>query len=220
MKSNFHHPAFRSVVRLALPVMGVVLLVSACGSATADPGPTSKPPTLAAKAAPAGATSTGSVAADPQAVYSEFSECIRSNGFPDFEDLSIDAFSALPQDGSDQAQGAKVFREEMAKRGVDISVPANGILLSTCGPVLQSLRRDSSLASSNDTQRTQITEFAACVRSFGISDWPDPDFQLNGQLGYSLDQIRGQDFTLPEWQAVGRRCDPKGDVKTIFAGAA
>jgi hypothetical protein len=95
-----------------------------------------------------------------------FSGCIRSHGVPNFPDP--DSSGALPKVGPQQL-GVSSSQFEAAQ------IACASLLQPSDAQVLQTLRG--------------MRDFARCMRSHGVPDWPDPTTDSNGQPVFDL---RGQ----------------------------
>jgi hypothetical protein len=134
----------RRAAGLATLLGGIVLLASACGSSGLGAARTGS-----GKAAPSG----------PSAVA--YAACIRSHGVPDFPDPQSagagssgsagDSGSFDP--GSPQFQGAQQACKKLAPRG-GVSTGSRGALSSA--------------------DQAKLLRFAQCMRSHGITNFPDP----------------------------------------------
>lgn len=129
---------------------GLVLLAAACGGSASR------------QLAPAGPSPSASSASEQGNLLRRalaFSACMRSNGVPSFPDASSsnETSSGLPKVGLHQL-GVSSSRFEAAK--------------GACARLLQHGGQVSSAAS----QRTlrSLVGFAVCMRSHGVSGWPDP----------------------------------------------
>jgi hypothetical protein len=155
---NTHPRARRAAAAAAL--LGTLALVAACGSSSSD------------EKAPASSRSEQA---------RKFSQCMRSNGLPDFPDP--DANGELRGPGHEQEDSPE-FRAAQEK----------------C--------RD--LAPGGEHQNTgdpafveQMRKFSQCMRANGLPDFPDPD--ANGQLrGAGHEQERD-----PKYRAATKTCRKK-----------
>lgn len=138
-----------------------------------------------------------------------FSSCMRENGFPDFEDMTVDIFI---ESAGDATQSQAVFFEAMAERGVNLTDPESVQSLQACGDDLGKLQTIAPQPSDADiTEReAQLLDFAQCMREQGIEDWPDPDFAANPGGGYGLELTEQFDINSPEIQTAGAACGEQG----------
>ena len=165
-------------------------------------------------------TPTDTAVSDAERVSSlllQFAACIRENGFPDFEDLTDDAWIGLPDDSNEPGRDSRIFREEMLRRGVDVSDPEQAVVLEECGHITEEFAAYAQFKDEESAEReTLLVRFARCVRENGIVDWPDPDFAANESYGYTLEDFQPFDFNSPEFQSAGQACDPEGRVLAVF----
>ncbi len=187
------------------------LIVAACGvSSTSEPG------VLAAVAAQTevddrsledkvdtdgdGEMSEEEIAAYAQAVLLDFSECMRQNGYPDFTDVSLEDLT----EGSGTGQGR--FLAILSARGV--TVPDGVPTIQLCGEDLSDLQTFAPQPSDDELaeQEAAVLEFAACMRTEGLSNWPDPDFAANGGNGYGPELLEDFDLQSDEVQSAVATC--------------
>ena len=110
-----------------------------------------------------GSSSTGGATSSPSAVA--YSHCMRSHGVPDFPDPGS---SGIPK-VSPQQLGVASSRWQAAQ--------------STCARLLRPTQ---------DQARQIVTgmlNFARCMRSHGVPDWPDPTTGSNGQPEFDIPGI-------------------------------
>lgn len=138
-----------------------------------------------------------------------FSQCMRDNGFPDFEDMTVDLFI---ESAGDATQTTAVFFEAMAERGVSLADPASQDALSACGEDLGKLQAIAPQPSDAEVaeREAQVLDFATCMREQGIEDWPDPDFGANPGTGYGIELTQQFDINSPEIAAAGTACSEQG----------
>lgn len=179
-------PATARAVAAVIAIVSLGLLAAACGSSGPPPiGVASLPSPSAASATPASVAATpdgsGQVA---QAIA--YAECMRSNGVPSWPDPdSRGAFDktklTLQQLG---VTDAELQAGETACRDL---LPNGG-----SGPTQSQLQQS----------RAQALEFAQCMRSNGVSTFPDPD-----QTGRIPDPgSRGLNQGAPQFQAANDAC--------------
>jgi len=126
------------------------------------------PPTAACGGSPssagAGGSSTTGGPVSSQAVA--FSQCMRSHGVPDFPD----------------PPGRGGVRR-VTPQQVGVSASRFRAAQTACAPLLQP----------GQAQKPQITtgllNFARCMRSHGIPNWPDPSTDRNGQPVFDIPGI-------------------------------
>jgi hypothetical protein len=156
------------------------LLVAACGGG-GSPGVASI--TARTTAGAATTTQTGAVA---------FSGCLRSHGVPNFPDPP--------------SLGARATKPTLQQLGVSASqlAAASG----ACKRLLP-VSDGSTPEQTAQQQRTQIADalsFAGCMRSHGVTRFPDPSAQ--GGLSVEMVQAQGVDVHSPEVLHVIQTCLP------------
>jgi hypothetical protein len=161
-------------------VAAVALLVAACGGGSSSTG-------AGGGASATSGGSSGSTAGGPH--YQQalaYSKCMRSHGEPDWPDP--------PAPGAPAAQGPS---------SIDTTSPVYQQAANAC----QHLRPGGQLSKSEQQQlMNQLLKFAACVRSHGEPDFPDPTL-VNG-----VPRINSSNTTLnlnkpsPQLQAAYNAC--------------
>ena len=120
----------------------------------------------------------------------KFAECLRSNGLPDFPDPSSNgtfhitsSSGAVP--GSPQFQAAQKACRKFTPNGGAPPSPAQQAKI-----LAQSL------------------QYAECMRSHGITDFPDPQ-SSGGRVGFSITATPGSDLNPnnPHFQAAQTACE-------------
>ncbi|MGP8206914.1 MAG: hypothetical protein ACLQVK_12840 [Acidimicrobiales bacterium] len=77
----------------------------------------------------------------------------------------------------------------------------------------------SSLSGSSGPSQAQALKYAKCMRSHGLSDFPDPSVMPNGGIGFSLQGGPGSDLnpSSPQFQSAKQACQkdvPRGLART------
>lgn len=133
-----------------------------------------------------GSSSPGRAATPPSAVA--YSECVRSHGIPNFPDPPSDggiAKASAQQLGvsSSQYQAAENACQRLLPVGVDDQFPPAEVALLLTG----------------------MRTFSQCMRSHGVSNWPDPTVNSAGQplfdlgaQGISRSEAHSQHITTTE----------------------
>lgn len=156
------------------------LLAAGCGGNGAPAG----------VASVASSTTTVTTTATPNALLA-FSQCIRSNGMPNFPD---------PQ----RFAGGNV---KLTIHGLGSS-PQLQAAMNACGHLLPS-RGGTESQQTAQQLRTQVADglsFARCMRSHGVSRFPDPTAQ--GQLSVEMVQAQGIDIHSPAVLRTVQECLP------------
>lgn len=162
------------ISRLAL-LGALLVLLAACGSATAD----STSPTLpsineqaAEEDATSGSEATTSTTqtVDPDEAMQEYATCMRENG--------VD----MPDPGSDGA---------IMIGGPDVD-PANlDAAMAECDPILEAAFGDFEMSPEMEAEQRDLDlAFSRCMRENGVEEWPDPasDGSMTIELGPDSDQ--------------------------------
>jgi hypothetical protein len=154
------------------------LLAAGCGGGGSSPGVASV------------ATSTTTTATTPtQNGLLAFSRCMRSNGVPSFPD---------PQ----QFAGGNV---KLTIHQYGTGGPQFQAALSACNHLLPN-RGSQQTAQQTRTQLADELSFARCMRSHGVSRFPDPTAQ--GSLSVEMVQAAGIDVHSPQVLRVVQACLP------------
>jgi hypothetical protein len=157
------------------------LLAAGCGGGGGSPG--------VANTVSSTTTATTASGPTPNALLA-FSQCMRSNGVPNFPD---------PQ----HFAGGNV---KLTIHGFGTS-PAVQSALGACHQLLPS--GPGQTQESAQQQRTQLADelsFAKCMRSHGVARFPDPTAQ--GQLSVEMVQAQGIDVRSPAVLHVVQTCLP------------
>ncbi|HEX6488264.1 MAG TPA: hypothetical protein VF137_05230 [Candidatus Dormibacteraeota bacterium] len=135
-----------------------------------------------------------------------YSRCMRSHGIADFPDPgSRGGFSISAAPGSDLGPDSSAFQN--AAKACQSRLPA----LKAGGRGLTA------------AQKQQLLHYSACMRSHGITDFPDPDFS-NGGGGFQISGGPGSDLNprSPSFQAAQQACQSflPGKPTTIGNGGS
>jgi hypothetical protein len=136
----------------------------------------------------AGTTTTATI---PRAALLAFSQCMRSNGVPSFPD----------------PQGYVGGSAKLTISKLGAGTPHFQAALAACNHLLPS--RGSSSGESAQPLRTRLADelsFARCMRSHGVSRFPDPTAQ--GELSVEMVQAQGIDVHSPTVLHVVNTCLP------------
>jgi hypothetical protein len=168
----------RLIVAVSAAVAAFALLASGCGGSGSPQGIAS----VAASTAAATTTRNPSVA---------FSRCMRSNGVPKFPD---------PQSIGAQARKPTLQQLEVSSARFQAAQRACSHLLPNDGSGQQETEQQ---------QRTRLADelsFARCMRSHGVSRFPDPTPQ--GELSVEMVQAQDIDVHAPALLRVVQACLP------------
>jgi hypothetical protein len=140
---------------LSLSVIAAVPLLAACGSSS-----NSSDPSAAAKR-------TSAIA---------FAACMRSHGVPNFPDPSGNGRGGLEIQASQRAGSA----QSMSVNGTPVNAPAFQSAMRTCRSKLPNGGRPTPAQAAK--AKASALRFSACMRSHGVPNFPDPQFQGGGSL--------------------------------------
>jgi len=113
-----------------------------------------------------------------------FSACMRSHGVPDFPDPTSNGGNSIQvQPGS-----------------VDPNTPAYQAAFRSCRSLLPAGKTGGSIDSS---VRAQFLRYAACIRTHGEPNYPDPTFD-GGVVNFG--NLSGIDTNSPQYQSALRAC--------------
>jgi hypothetical protein len=181
--------------RILTAALGLALIAAACGGDRGAEGvaslETNNTTALAAGVAGDGDGTTEAGAADAEAAFLEFTQCLRDQGL-DIEDPDVDAAGNLS------------FGGRVGPEGIDRE--AFRAAREACAEILEGVSLEF-----REFDRTEIEDslidFASCMRSNGY-DMPDPDFSNFGPGGGGGDggpfgEIDPQD---PAFIAAGEAC--------------
>jgi len=120
----------------------------------------------------------------------KFAECLRSHGLPDFPDPSSNGTFHITS-SSGAVPGSPQF--EAAQKACRKFTPNGGAPPS---PAQQA------------RMLAQSLQYAECMRSHGITDFPDPQ-SSNGRVGFSITASPGSDLNPnnPRFQAAQTACE-------------
>jgi hypothetical protein len=119
-----------------------------------------------------------------------FSECMRSHGVPDFPDPG----GATPSGSSISILGIAV------PPTIEVKSPAVQSALSTCQ---KQLTAGAPRAGVSEAQKKAALQFARCIRTHGIANFPDPVFR-NGRIGLGIGA--GDNPNSPALIAADKAC--------------
>lgn len=182
----------------AIIVSGVV--VAGCGGGSPSPtaatggGTGSSASTIAAGGGGAGSDSTAPdvYGSGPLA----FSKCMRANGVPNFPDSSSDGMR-IGEHG-----------QTVSVNGVSVNAPAFTAAVQKC----ERYRPHTSGSPAQTAQQIRHgLQFARCMRSHGVPNFPDPEIR-SGPGGNQVAYLPGVNIQSPAVQSAANACGggPKG----------
>ncbi len=157
-------------MRIATTLGALALVLAACGGGDAGDEVASLESTTTTTEAEVTTTTVDDTAA-VEAQLTEFAQCMRDNGVPDFPDPTIDA-DGNPQffPGGVPGEGDLAVDDETLQAAAD-----------ACSDLLQDVVL-SFLPEDSSELEDRFLEFSECMRENGVADFPDPDFS-NGLFG-------------------------------------
>jgi hypothetical protein len=165
---------------LLVIVAGVALLTVACGASA---------PAVQARTAPSepgqplGSSSPPQSSAQPgKSTGLEFSQCMRSHGITNFPDPSSSG-------GVSISQGS----------GVNVNSPAFQDAEDACAKFAGNTGTPAEQA----RDQADLLRYASCMRSHGITGFPDPVRTFDGAYGFDFVNM---DFSSPAYQAAHQAC--------------
>jgi hypothetical protein len=170
----------------SLSLLAAALGLAACGSSLTNTGGST-----AAQGDPAGTSKALA-----------FARCMRSNGVSNFPD---------PTDGELKLQVQKA-PNSTSVNGVEVNGPAFQKAMSACHSYLPNGGHPSAAATAK--AKAQALAMSRCMRSHGVPNFPDPQFQTGpgGGVGVKISGA-GINPSSPSFQAAQQACG------RIFGGA-
>jgi hypothetical protein len=184
------HPHRHSRSRPARLLAGAALvsgvLVAGCGGSS----PSASPPTGSSSSASSSKSTSSTLA---------FSKCMRANGVPNFPDLRGNRMLI-------QASG-----QTLSVDGVSVNAPAFLAARANCEKYIPHGIASPAQAAQ---QTRKSLQFARCMRSHGVPNFPDPKV-TTGTNGNAVADLRGAglNFQSPAFKAAANDCggfNPKG----------
>jgi hypothetical protein len=169
-------------IKLIAGLSALTLLTAGCGGASKSPSvahlgsSTSSTASSSSSSAGSGGAPTGAASPDSQAVA--YSACMRAHGVPNFPDPQVST------NGNEVKVAVRVTPGITGNPKFKSAQQACGKLLPGGGPGSGSNHQIS------PQEQSQYLKAAACIRSHGIPNFPDPTFSGGGvhvaQKGISL----------------------------------
>jgi len=173
---------------LVAVVVGIALLAAGCGGGSSRQGVATlgtATSTATRSAAPSGTTTS----ANPADTALAFSQCMRTHGEPNFPEPVF--------------QGKSAHITIHPGSGVDPSSPQFTAAYNRCKHLLPSNGTPSQGQTITPAEQTDYIEAAACMRSHGVPDFPDPTFKDGTVAFRSRTPI---DTTTPQFRSALTRC--------------
>lgn len=180
--------------RRGVPVAAVIataslaLLVSACSGSASATGS-------------GGASNAGGSPSSLSAVG--YSHCMRSHGVPNFPDP--DSSGQLPK-GDAQRFGVSSSQLQAARQACQQLLPNNGGAINA-DSIQQCMMADDCPQALVQQLVNEERNFARCMRSHGVPNWPDPTIDSEGRPVFAISISKdGFDPYSPQIWAKGNEC--------------
>lgn len=180
--------------RRGVPVAAVIataslaLLVSACSGSASATGS-------------GGASNAGGSPSSLSAVG--YSHCMRSHGVPNFPDP--DSSGQLPK-GDAQRFGISSSQLQAARQACQQLLPNNGGAINA-DSIQQCMMADDCPQALVQQLVNEERNFARCMRSHGVPNWPDPTIDSEGRPVFAISISKdGFDPYSPQIWAKGNEC--------------
>ncbi len=132
-----------------------------------------------------------------------FAQCMRAHGVPNFPDPSNGSGGGLQIQLSQKAgSGAS-----LSVNGVAVSSPAFQSAMQSCRSKLPNGGHPPPLSAS---RKQAMLRFSQCMRTHGVTNFPDPTFGSNGGVRIAFGPSSGIDPRSPSFQAAQRACASTG----------
>jgi hypothetical protein len=166
--------------------------------------------TAPALAACGSSNSSTPVAAAKAAQPIAFAKCMRSHGVPNFPDPSSSNGGGIQIQASDRAGSG----QSLSVNGVSVNAPAFQSAMKACQSYMP--KRGKLPPGGLASMRANGLKFAACMRSHGVPNFPDPQIQSGpgGGVGVRIGGPgSGLDPRSPAFQSAQKACG------SLFGGA-
>lgn len=165
--------------------------LAACGSSSPNTG---------------GSTAAQGSSADANKALT-FAECMRSHGVPNFPD---------PSGGRINLQIQRT-PNSMKVNGVEVNGPAFQSAMQACHSDLPNGGKPP--VGSNPAARQAALKFSQCMRSHGVTGFPDPVFH-GAAVGIQLNPGTGVNPNSPTFKAAQQACQPTLQAAFLQGGGA
>ena len=156
---------------------------------------------LAVLAAACSSASTSSTGSGGSAVG--YSPCMRSHGVPNFPDP--DSSGQLPK-GDAQRFGVSSSQLQAARQACQQLLPNNGGAINA-DSIQQCMMADDCPQALVQQVLNEERNFARCMRSHGVPNWPDPTIDSQGRPVFAISISKdGFDPYSPQIWAKGNEC--------------
>lgn len=158
--------------------LGVMLGLAACGGGPSGPGVASEGSTTTEEASASSSVSSSSSSSSSSEQSLAFSHCMRSHGVPSYPDPGSDG--NLPKANA-RAFGVGLAQFRAAQQACRSLLPTNFtasltqcLMTGDCPPAVV------------QEALTQGLQFARCMRSHGVPNWPDPTVDSTGRPSFQV----------------------------------
>ncbi len=159
-----------------------------------------------------GAPNAGGSSSSPSAVA--YSACMRSHGVPNYPDP--DSNGQLPKETAQQL-GVSPSQFNAAQRACQHLLPNTGSTGSFDQQEQQCYTAGNCPPALVQQMLTVGRKFARCMRSHGVSNWPDPTLDSQGRPFFNLS---GQGITHSEWHSSQMRAKAQECGRVAGGGLA
>jgi hypothetical protein len=183
---------------LIMASVAAVVGLTACSSTpSASVAKLGAAPTSTSAAPPTGGNKGGpGSGADELAKMEAFAGCMRHHGVPDFPD---------PTPGTNGQGGGFQIRSSPGS-GVDPNSPTFQAAQQACHSLLPNGGAPQPLTAA---QQQAFLAWAACIRSHGVPDFPDPQFGSGGTVRVQTGAGKGADGNSSQFAAAQQACKSK-----------
>jgi hypothetical protein len=176
----------------ALPLAALLMLATGCSHSSSGPAVANVGSASGSGGSPSAAGSSGSASAVA------YSGCMRSHGVPNFPDPTSNG--QVPKTDV-QRLGVSSSQLRAAEQACQHLYPTSS--LEQCS--------ETGVCSPADRQEllNRMREFAQCMRSQGVPDFPDPSNGAAGDPYFNLLHLHGVDPRSPAFDRKSQRCFPE-----------
>jgi hypothetical protein len=180
---------FRRIALMAAGILAIGIGVAACGGGPSTPGSATGSATTAASASAAGAHNSSASGGTQGTGLLAYSSCMRSHGVPNYPDPT--SSGGIPKETCQQL-GVSKSQLTTANSACQHLIPAGETLSGkNYQPIAASQQQD-------------YLNAAACMRSHGVTNFPEPVFQA-GQVEFPMLEHL-VDLSSPQFQQAYEIC--------------
>ena len=125
---------------------------------------------------------------------------------------------ALAVRGGDRARRAGLLAVALAVAGMLVAGCSGGSADPGVAGVSSATPSPSQSATVSGEAEAEALQYAACMRSHGVPDFPDPTVQ-NGSVGFSITAGDGVDQNSPQYQSARQACSSLRGGGTANSGS-